>query len=366
MANISIGIIGMPNVGKSTLFRALTAIAVPAENYPFCTIDPNVGVVEVPDARLDRLVDMLPPRHRVAPVVEFVDIAGLVQGASRGEGLGNKFLQHVREADALAHVVRAFESEGVARAASSVDPVEDLEIVDTELALADLEVVGRRSEKVTREARSGNKAAAREEALLERVAARLDRGEPARREDVDDDEGAMIRPLNLLTGKPVLYVINVDEDGLEGSSDEARVRAAVAGQDPRAECLAICAELEAEILDLPVEEREEYMAALNLDAGTLDRLIQVGYRLLGLHSFFTIGDEEVRGWTVRVGAFAPEAAGKVHTDFERGFIRAETIHYDDFVRAGSLKDARERGLLRFEGKDYVVQDGDILFFRAAP
>jgi GTP-binding protein YchF len=365
MANISIGIIGMPNVGKSTLFRALTAIAVPAENYPFCTIDPNVGVVQVPDERLDRLVEMLPPRPGVAPVVEFVDIAGLAKGASRGEGLGNKFLHHVREADALAHVVRAFESEGVARAVASVDPVEDLDIVDMELALSDLEVVLRRQEKVAREARSGDKAAAREEAVLGRLAARLDRGEPARSEALNDEERALIRPLNLLTQKPVLYVVNVDEDGLGGSADEVRVRAAIAERDPDAECMVICAELEAEIAELPVEERDEYLAALELEAGTLDRLIQIGYRLLGLETFFTIGEEEVRGWTVQVGAFAPEAAGKVHTDFERGFIRAETVHYDDFVRAGSIKDAREQGLLRFEGKDYVVQDGDILFFRTA-
>jgi GTP-binding protein YchF len=322
MANISIGIIGMPNVGKSTLFRALTAIAVPAENYPFCTIDPNVGVVQVPDERLDRLVEMLPPRPGVAPVVEFVDIAGLAKGASRGEGLGNKFLHHVREADALAHVVRAFESEGVARAVASVDPVEDLDIVDMELALSDLEVVLRRQEKVAREARSGDKAAAREEAVLGRLAARLDRGEPARSEALNDEERALIRPLNLLTQKPVLYVVNVDEDGLGGSADEVRVRAAIAERDPDAECMVICAELEAEIAELPVEERDEYLADRLSTARPRDLLHDRRGGSAGLdragRSFRTGGGREsAYGLRARVhpgrdGALRRLRAGRIH------------------------------------------------------
>jgi GTP-binding protein YchF len=366
MANISIGIIGLPNVGKSTLFRALTSIAVPAEKYPFCTIDPNVGVVEVPDARLDRLHQMLPPRNKVPPVVEFMDIAGLVKGASRGEGLGNRFLHHVREADALVHVVRVFEAGDVASASDSLDPIDDLITIDTELALADLEVVDRNLDKLEKLARSGDKEAARDADLLRRLDAWLNDGKAARSASWTADERATLRPLNLLTLKPTMYVLNVGEEHGGDSETVERLGAAVAERDPGAECLTICAELEAEIHELADEERGEFLEALGLEEEGLDRLIRAGYRLLGLQTFFTIGDAEVRGWTLRTGAHAPEAAGKVHTDFERGFIRAETIHFGDFEGIGSLKDARERGLLRSEGKEYLVQDGDILFFRAAP
>jgi GTP-binding protein YchF len=366
MAQLSIGIIGLPNVGKSTLFQALTAVAVPADNYPFCTIDPNIGVIEVPDPRLDRLHEMLPPRQKVPPVVEFVDIAGLVAGASRGEGLGNRFLHHVREADALVHVVRAFEDPTVVQPEGTGDAVEGLGIIETELALADLEVVAKRRQTAERKARAGDKEEAALVGLLERVERRLDRGEPARAEGLSEDELRQTSSLALLTLKPMMYVLNVEEPG--GAAEhplEDRVTNWLETSDRDALVLNESARLEAEIAQLPPEERAEYAEALGLEEPGLDRLIRAGYRLLGLHTFFTIGESEVRGWTVRIGAHALEAAGKVHTDFERGFIRAETIHFQDFVRAGSLKAARERGLIRSEGKDYVVQDGDILFFRTS-
>ncbi len=363
MANLSIGIIGLPNVGKSTLFRALTAISVPAENYPFCTIDPNVGVVEVPDPRLERLGELAAPRPTVSAVVEFVDIAGLVRGASRGEGLGNRFLHHVREADALAHVIRLFQDGRVVRAEGSEDPVDDVETVETELALADLEVVERRLERLEKRARSGDREAAAEARPLERLRARLDRGQPARNEPLDEAERAVVRSLNLLTLKPTLYVLNVGEAGPVDEAVEARVREAIRARDPEAPVLAISARLEAELAELPSEERREYVRALELSERGLDRLIRAGYRLLGLETFFTIGEEEVRAWTVPAGTRAPQAAGRVHTDFERRFIRAETVSFDDFRRYGSLREARERGVVRAEGKEYVVQDGDILLFR---
>lgn len=366
MAQLSIGIIGLPNVGKSTLFQALTAVAVPAENYPFCTIDPNIGVIEVPDPRLDRLHEMLPPREKVSPVVEFVDIAGLVAGASRGEGLGNRFLHHVREADALVHVVRVFDDPTVVQPEGTSDPVEGLGIIETELALADLEVVAKRRQTAERKARTGHEEEAGLVRLLERLERRLDRGEPARAEGLSEDELKRLGSLALLTLKPVMYVLNVEEPG--GSAEhplEDRVRNWLEERDSEAFVLSESARLEAEIVQLPPGERAEYAQALGLEELGLNRLIRAGYGLLGLHTFFTIGESEVRGWTVRIGAHAPEAAGKVHTDFERGFIRAETIHFEDFVGAGSLKTARDRGLIRSEGKDYVVQDGDILFFRTS-
>jgi len=315
---------------------------------------------------------MLPPRNKVAPVVEFVDIAGLVKGASKGEGLGNRFLHHIREADALAHVVRTFEAGDVARASDSLNPIDDLTTVDTELALADLEVVDRALDKLDKLARSGDKEAARDAELIRLLEALLDEGKAARSASWSAEELATLRPLNLLTLKPTMYVLNVGEgslgdESLGGDWDAVDLlRGSIAERDPGAECLTVCAELESEIHELADDERGEYLEALGLEEEGLDRLIRAGYSLLGLQTFFTIGDAEVRGWTVRAGAHAPEAAGKVHTDFERGFIRAETIPFDDFERIGSLKDAREHGLLRFEGKDYVVRDGDILFFRSSP
>lgn len=364
MPNLSIGIIGLPNVGKSTLFRALTSVAVPTENYPFCTIDPNVGVVEVPDPRLDRLAELAAPRRPIPPVVEFVDIAGLVRGASRGEGLGNRFLHHVREADALAHVLRVFEDERVVRPAVSSGPLEDLETVETELALADLEVVSRRLERVEKRARTGDHDAAAEADLLRRIERRLDGGEPARREPLEEAERGALRSLNLLTLKPSMYVLNVDEAGVgRETREERRLREAIHGRYPEAPVLSIAARLEAEVAELAPEERRDYLKALGLPESGLDRLIRAGYRLLGLETFFTIGDDEVRAWTIRRGARAPEAAGTVHTDFSKGFIRAETIPFEEFERAGSMREARGRGMVRSEGKEYVVQDGDILLFR---
>ncbi|MFQ5679730.1 MAG: redox-regulated ATPase YchF [Gemmatimonadota bacterium] len=368
MANLAIGIIGLPNVGKSTLFQALTAVEVAAENYPFCTIDPNVGLVEVPDPRLDRIHEIAGEgKARVPAVVEFVDIAGLAEGASRGEGLGNRFLHHVREADALLHVVRAFEDESVVRTGgASTDPLRDREIVETELALADLETVGRGKSRRARKVRGGEKEAAAELELLERVEAELDAGEPVRRLALRPEEEKTLRPLGLLTGKPVMFVLNVGESGLaEEAPPVRRFRETLEATDPGTPCLVISAELEAEVAQLPPGERAEYLRLLGLEESGLGRVVRTGYDLLGLRTFFTIGDAEVRAWTVPAGARAPEAAGRVHTDFERGFIRAETVGCEEFLAAGSLKEARKRGLVRSEGKEYVVQDGEILLFRAA-
>ncbi len=373
MSRLSIGIVGLPNVGKSTLFRALTSVAVPAENYPFCTIDPNVGVVEVPDERLDRLAAVVDPPRVKPAVVEFVDIAGLVEGASRGEGLGNQFLQNIREVDAVAHVVRCFEDEEVARAAEGFDPVRHLEVVETELALADLSVVERHRETLERKARSGDRDAKERLEVLDRIQERLEAGEPARRESLDGDEERSLRDLNLLTLKPELVVANVGEEALThlgGPEDEEpeavrRVRAAATAMDPDARVLPICAQLEAELSALEGEDREEYLEMLGLEERGLDRLIRAGRRLLELHTFFTFNEKELRAWTVPVGATAPEAAGRVHSDFQEGFIRADAIAWDELVEAGSMKAAREAGEVRSEGKDYRVRDGDVLLFHAS-
>lgn len=366
MSKLSIGIVGLPNVGKSTLFEALTAVSVPAENYPFCTIDPNVGVVEVPDPRLAALAEMVRPPRTVANVVEFVDIAGLVAGASRGEGLGNKFLQNIREVDAVAHVVRCFEDPSVVATGDLENPSSDREIVELELELADLETVLRALDKAERRERSGDKEAGVFAGALRRLRDALDGGVPARRVELEPEEGRPVRSLGLLTAKPVMYVANVDEHELErGSPHTAKLRAAVAEYDPEAPVVEICARLEVELQTLEPEERVEYMAELGLEEGGLSRLVRAGFHLLGLQTFFTIGEHEVRAWTLRRDARAPEAAGRVHTDFQRGFIRAETIAFDDFARVGSMKAAREKGLVRSEGKEYVVQDGDILLFRTS-
>lgn len=365
MSSLSIGIVGLPNVGKSTLFEALTAVTVPAENYPFCTIDPNVGVVEVPDERLHRVAAVGTPEEVTPAVVEFVDIAGLVEGASRGEGLGNQFLQHIRGVDAVAHVLRCFEDDSVARVGEP-DPVDNLDIVETELCLADLAVVAARLEKLDKRARMGEPGREKEVEVLRRVEARLDAGEPARLEGLDTEEERRIRSLNLLTLKPEMYVLNVDEEAAAGETAEVeRVRAAIHDRDPEAVVVPVSARLEVEISQLEPDERRGYLELLGLEEPGLARLVTAGYRLLGLHTFFTMNDREARAWTLRVGGTALEAAGRVHTDFQENFIRAETVRWDELVEAGSLKAARAAGKVRSEGRDYVVQDGDVLLFRTS-
>jgi len=363
---LRLGIVGLPNVGKSTLFNALTSSkAAAAENYPFCTVEPNVGVVEVPDARLDTLFDVVRPKKKVPAVVEFVDIAGLVKGASQGEGLGNQFLSHIREVDAVVHVIRCFDDPDVVHVMGPVDPVRDHDVVTSELALADLGVVERRLEKTRKSARAGDKDAQPELALLERVVDELDAGRGAREAGEGEQAVRFLRQLGLLTAKPILYAANVNEEDLASGGGEriAALRAAVQSHHEEAEIVLFSAKVEAELADLSGTERAEYLAAAGVAEPGLDRLIHAGYRLLGLETFFTVGDNEVRAWTMHRGAAAFAAAGEIHSDFQRGFIRAETITFADFVKAGSYKAAREQGLVRSEGRDYVVRDGDVLLFR---
>ena len=366
MPNLKLGIVGLPNVGKSTLFNALTAAGAAAENYPFCTVDPNVGVVEVPDPRLDLLVEKYEPKSRVPAVVTFVDIAGLVKGAAEGEGLGNKFLANIRETHAIVHVVRCFDNDDVTHVMGDVDPVRDREVINLELALSDLAVVEARLERVERTARSGDREAKVEEALLRRLRDALSAGNAGRTvQPGNEEEGRMLRTLQLLTTKPVLYVANVAESDLpEGDNRHVRaLRDAVRATGEEADVIALSAGIEAELMHLDPAERAEYLAGLGLEEPGLHALIRAGYGLLGLISFFTAGPKEVRAWTIRAGSRAPQAAGEIHSDFERGFIRAETIGWGDFTRVGSEKVAREQGLMRSEGKEYTVADGDILLFR---
>ncbi|MGH7548955.1 MAG: redox-regulated ATPase YchF [Gemmatimonadales bacterium] len=363
---LRLGIVGLPNVGKSTLFNALTSSkAAAAENYPFCTVEPNVGVVEVPDPRLDTLFEIVRPKKRVPAVVEFVDIAGLVKGASQGEGLGNQFLSHIREVDAIVHVIRCFEDPDVVHVIGPVDPVRDHDVVTSELALADLAIVERRLEKTRKTARAGDKDAQDEVVLLERVVEELNAGRGAREAGEGDEAIRFLRQLGLLTAKPILYAPNVNEDDLASGGGKwiGQLSAAVQTHHEEAEIVPFSAKFEAELAALSGKERAEYLASAGVAEPGLDRLIHAGYRLLGLLTFFTMGENEVRAWTLHRGDTAFHAAGEIHSDFQRGFIRAETVLFEEFAKAGSYKAAREQGLVRSEGRDYVVKDGDILLFR---
>lgn len=365
MSNLEVGIVGLPNVGKSTLFNAITKAGAEAANYPFCTIEPNVGVVDVPDQRLDVLCKMNSAKKVIPAAIRFVDIAGLVKGAAQGEGLGNKFLSHIRQVDAVAQVVRCFNDENITHVEGSLDPLRDIEIINTELCLADLESVEKRMERTQKMVKSGDKKAKVEMDLLERIRAVLEEAVPARRVEMNDDEKLMIRDLNLLTLKPALFVANVAEDEVAtADNDNPYVQKVKAyAKEEGAEVVVVSAKVESEIAELGDEDAKEFLAELGLEQSGLDKLIKASFKLLGLITFLTAGVQEVRAWTITEGTKAPEAGGKIHSDIERGFIRAEIVSYDDLIAAGSQNAAKEKGQVRLEGKEYIMKDGDVTYFR---
>jgi len=358
---VKCGIVGLPNVGKSTLFNALTKAGIQAENYPFCTIEPNVGIVPVPDPRQDKLAEIVKPEKVISTTMEFVDIAGLVEGASKGEGLGNKFLANIRETDAICHVVRCFEDDDVVHVAGKINPLDDIAVIDTELALADMDSIEKAIHRYTKVAKSGDKEAKAKLVVLDKVKAQLDEGNAVRALDLDEDAQAMLYEFFLLTNKPTMYIANVAEDGFENNEMLDKVKAHAEAEGSAV--VAVCAAMEAEMVELEDGDLKEFLSELGLEEPGLNRVIRAGYALLDLQTYFTAGVKEVRAWTVKVGATAPEAAGVIHTDFQKGFIRAEVMAYQDFVDHNGESGCKEAGKLRLEGKDYIVQDGDVMHFR---